>query len=82
MKDKLLKDIDNLKRDFKNKNYKKQVANMLTATRLLSPFILIPLIYFDKLLLAVIMVIIFSLTDTFDGYFARKYKLFPILVNI
>ena len=74
MKDKLLKDIDNLKRDFKNKNYKKQVANMLTATRLLSPFILIPLIYFDKLLLAVIMVIIFSLTDTFDGYFARKYK--------
>ena len=74
MKEKLLKDIDNLKRDFKNKNYKKQVANMLTATRLLSPFILIPLIYFDKLLLAVIMVIIFSLTDTFDGYFARKYK--------
>ncbi len=74
MKKELLKDFEKLKKDFKTKNYKPQIANILTATRLLSPFVLIPLIYYDKLLYAIIMVSLFSLTDTFDGYFARKYN--------
>ena len=59
--------------DFKNKNYKKQIANILTLSRFLSPFILLPLIFFNKMKLFIIMIIIFSLTDAFDGYFARKY---------
>ena len=74
MKFDLSYEIKNIKNDFKNKNYKKQIANILTASRLLSPFILIPLIYYNKLIIFVIMVTLFSLTDAFDGYFARKYK--------
>ena len=66
--------INDFKTDLKNKNYKKQIANILTSIRLLSPFILIPLFYFNKLKIAFIMIIIFALTDTFDGYFARKYN--------
>lgn len=74
MKKELLEEFEKVKNDFKNKNYKKQIANILTSTRLLSPFVLIPLIYLNKLKLAVIMIVIFAITDTFDGYFARKYQ--------
>ena len=74
MKDEIKNDLKNIKNDFKTGNYKMQIANILTASRLLAPFILIPLISLDKLFASVIMVIIFSLTDTFDGYFARKYN--------
>ena len=74
MKDEIKNDLKNIKKDFKTGNYKMQIANILTASRLLAPFILIPLISLDKLFASVIMVIIFSLTDTFDGYFARKYN--------
>ncbi len=74
MKEKIINDFKQIKKDLKTGNYKKQIANILTASRLLSPFVLIPLIILNKLLPAVIMVIIFALTDTFDGYFARKYN--------
>ena len=74
MKEKIINDFKQIKKDLKSGNYKKQIANILTASRLLSPFVLIPLIILNKLLPAVIMVIIFALTDTFDGYFARKYN--------
>ncbi|MBR3660983.1 MAG: CDP-alcohol phosphatidyltransferase family protein [Bacilli bacterium] len=62
-----------LKTDIKEGNIKKQIANMLTLSRFFSPFILLPLYYFNKMTIFLIMIIIFSLTDTFDGYFARKY---------
>lgn len=74
MKQEIINDFKTFKTDLKNKNYKKQIANILTSIRLLSPFILIPLFYFNKLTIAFIMIIIFALTDTFDGYFARKYN--------
>ncbi len=74
MKNEIKEDLKTIKNDLKNGNYKRQLANLLTASRLLSPFILIPLICCDKILIAVIMVIIFALTDTLDGYFARKYN--------
>ena len=74
MKDDVKDEYKNIKKDFKNHNLKKQIPNLLTASRLLSPFILIPLIYYEKLLPAVFVVIMFSLTDAFDGYFARKYE--------
>lgn len=79
MKFDLSYELKNIKNDFKNKKYKKQIANMLTSSRFLSPFILIPLIYYNKLTIFIIMVIIFSLTDAFDGYFARKYKSVTLL---
>ncbi len=74
MRNDIKNDFKKIKNDLKNHNFEKQIANILTASRLLSPFILIPLIYYEKLLPAVIMVILFGLTDTFDGYFARKYN--------
>ncbi len=74
MKEKIINDFRQIKKDFQIGNYKRQIPNILTASRLLSPFILIPLILLNKLLPSVIMVIIFALTDTFDGYFARKYN--------
>ena len=70
----LQKELKKVKNDFKTGNIKKQIANILTASRLLAPFILIPLMYFQKLKLFVIVIIFFALTDTFDGYFARKYE--------
>lgn len=74
MKNDIKSDFQNIKKDFKSHKIKKQLPNLLTASRLLSPFILIPLIYYDKLLIAIIMVALFSLTDALDGYFARKYN--------
>ena len=66
--------LTTMKNDLKNKNIKKQIANILTLSRFFSPFILIPLYYLNKKTIFIIMIIIFALTDTFDGYFARRYK--------
>ena len=74
MKQEIINDIKNIKKDIKNKNYKRQVPNILTSIRLFSPFVLLPLFYFNNLKIAFIMILFFSLTDTFDGYFARKYQ--------
>ena len=74
MKSILEEGIRDFKADFKSGNWQRQIANILTSLRILAPFVLIPLICFDKLNIFIIMVIFFFLTDTFDGYFARKYK--------
>lgn len=74
MKNEIINDLQNIKKDVKNKNYKKQIPNILTSIRLFSPFVLIPLFYFNKLKIAFIMILFFSLTDMFDGYLARKYQ--------
>ena len=63
-----------MKNDLKNGNIKKQLANLLTLSRFFSPFILLPLYYLNHPNLFIIMIIIFFLTDTFDGYFARRYN--------
>ena len=60
--------------DIKNKKIKKQIANLLTFSRFLSPFVLLPLFYFNKTTIFIIMIILFFLTDMFDGYYARKYS--------
>ena len=63
-----------MKNDLKNGNLKKQIANLLTLSRFFSPFILLPLYYLNNMKLFIIMIVIFFLTDTFDGYFARHYN--------
>ena len=61
-------------KELKNKDTrKKQIPNILTASRLLSPFILIPTALSGNLILTGIFTGMFALTDTFDGYFARKF---------
>ena len=66
--------MTNLFNNIKKGNIKVELANLLTISRLLAPFILIPLIALNKNTAFIIMIIIFSLTDTFDGYFARKFN--------
>lgn len=66
----------NFLNDLKSKNTrKKQIPNLLTFSRLFSPFIIIPLSLFKQFTLAGIFTALFSITDLFDGYIARKYNL-------
>lgn len=60
--------------DLKHKDtIKKQVPNMLTASRMIAPIFIVPTVLSGNLLGAGILAIAFALTDAFDGYFARKY---------
>ena len=65
----------NMLDNIKNKNIKQEIPNILTLSRLLAPFILIPLIILNKKISFIIMINIFSITDFLDGYYARKYKI-------
>ena len=66
--------LSEMKKNITNKNTKLELANLLTLSRFFSPFILLPLYYLNQYKLFIVFIIIFCLTDTFDGYFARKYK--------
>ena len=71
------KNIKKMFSDIKDKNArKKQIANYLTFSRLLAPFIIIPVVLNNNFYLALILTSLFALTDTLDGYFARKYKIY------
>jgi len=63
--------------DIKTKGRRyKQIPNIITSSRLIAaPFFIIPAALYKNILLLVIFVTFFSLTDAFDGYIARKYKL-------
>lgn len=74
----LIDGLKEMKKDLKNKNIKKQLANLFTFSRFFSPFILIPLYFSNHKYIFMIMVIMFALTDTFDGYFARKYNSYSL----
>lgn len=65
------KEIENTK---KEKSIKKQIPNLLTLTRGISPIIIIPTLLSNNIKLAIIELIIFALTDLFDGKIARKYN--------
>jgi len=71
--------ISQLKDMFKEikdkKTRKKQIPNMLTLSRLLAPFLIIPCSIVGAYPLAFAFVGIFSITDLLDGYIARKYHL-------
>ena len=54
---------------------KKQIPNILTATRLLAPFIIIPSVATGNFVTAGISTLLFSATDMVDGYIARKLKI-------
>lgn len=60
--------------DIKKGNIKRQIPNMLTFSRALSPFIIIPTMMLGKLKIAIIALIFFAITDFLDGKIARKYN--------
>lgn len=52
---------------------KKQIPNLLTASRALAPFIIIPLSIMGQLPMALVATALFATTDFFDGALARKW---------
>ena len=61
-------------KSIKTEGIKKQIPNMLTLSRAISPLLIIPTILLNKLNLTVIILIIFAITDFLDGRLARKYN--------
>lgn len=53
---------------------KKQIPNMLTASRLLSPLLIIPAALTGNLFLASSAALAFGITDMFDGALARRWN--------
>ena len=53
---------------------KKQIPNTLTIIRgFLAPFTIIPAVLAGKIYLTFVLIAICALTDSFDGWYARKY---------
>ena len=61
-------------RSIKKDGLKKQIPNMLTFSRAISPIIIIPTIILGRLDVAVVELIVFEITDFLDGRLARKYN--------
>ena len=60
--------------DLKTKGKRKQqIPNLLTASRALAPFIIIPLSIMGQMPLALVATALFAATDFFDGALARKW---------
>ncbi|MDD2391484.1 MAG: CDP-alcohol phosphatidyltransferase family protein [Bacilli bacterium] len=67
------KDLKDAFNDLKSpKTFKKQIPNLLTASRLFAPLIIVPLAISGNLLAATIVVCATAATDGLDGFFARK----------
>lgn len=62
--------------ELKNKKtWYRQIPNLLTASRLFSPFIIIPIAFLTDPFTTFIVTAVFALTDAFDGAIARKFHL-------
>ena len=54
---------------------RKQIPNVLTITRgFLAPFTIIPAVLSEHIYLAIALIALCSLTDAFDGWYARNYN--------
>lgn len=60
--------------DIKSGKIKKQIPNILTFSRALAPFVIIPTIMLGNLKLAILELIFFIITDFLDGKLARKFN--------
>lgn len=61
-------------KSIKKEGIKKQIPNILTASRFIAPIFIIPPLIHGKMVLAGIIIGIFALTDFFDGKLARKFN--------
>lgn len=67
--------INNLKNEKnKIKRIKLQIPNILTRSRILAPFILVPCTIVGNFALATIIIALLGLTDCLDGFLARKWN--------
>lgn len=67
--------INNLKKEKnKIKRIKLQIPNILTRSRILAPFILVPCAIVGNFTLATIITALLGLTDCLDGFLARKWN--------
>lgn len=58
-----------------SKKWYRQIPNVLTFSRSLAPFVVIPLLLSGNIIGALIAEGAFAITDTFDGLIARSFKL-------
>lgn len=67
--------LDSLKQEktFINR-FKKRLPNILTKSRIVAPFLIIPAAIFSNFTVATIIAGTFGLTDAFDGHLARKWN--------
>ena len=69
--------VKNVIADLKSKDKekrRKQIPNVLTIIRgIVAPIIIIPAVLADNVYLAFIIIAICSLTDSFDGWYARNF---------
>lgn len=71
-----LPEIKHAIKEFKNpKTRYRQIPNLLTASRLFSPLVIIPVALCTNVIATFIIASLFALTDAFDGKIARKYNL-------
>ncbi|MBQ8219386.1 MAG: CDP-alcohol phosphatidyltransferase family protein [Bacilli bacterium] len=61
-------------KDIRTGKIKKQIPNILTFSRALAPFVIIPTIMLGNIKLAIIELIFFAITDFLDGKLARKFN--------
>lgn len=68
-----LSEINSCICDLKTKGKrKKQIPNILTASRIIAPIFIIPCAFFSSLPITIGVAGVFALTDMFDGVLARK----------
>ncbi|MCM1370562.1 MAG: CDP-alcohol phosphatidyltransferase family protein [Clostridium sp.] len=62
-------------KELKNKKtFYKQIPNLLTLSRILAPFIILPLAITENIIPSIIVSSIIASTDLFDGMLARKFN--------
>lgn len=62
-----------------SKDFKKQIPNLLTVSRIFSPLVILPLALSGNYIGAACAASVFGLTDTLDGFIARKYDAYSEL---
>lgn len=61
-------------KSIKSDGIKRQIPNILTFSRALAPFIIVPTILLERIDIAILELFLFAITDFLDGKLARKYK--------
>ena len=61
-------------KNIKKGKIKEQIPNMLTFSRALAPFIIIPTVLLGRMDIAILALVLFAITDFLDGRLARKFN--------